>query len=384
MGWHLCEVAAQKIGLLVVSDSHLRGAVLAFTAAVSNRRIMRHLVTGGAGFIGANYVNRILDRGDTAIILDDLSRPGVSANIDWLRATHGTRAFTLVTRSVQDGEALTEAVRDADVVVHLAGQTAVTCSIKDPRADFTSNALGTLNVLEAARRCRRPPIVLYASTNKVYGPLDRIPVVEQETRYAYRDLPHGISEDEPLDFHSPYGCSKGAGDQYVRDYARMYGLRTVVLRQSCIYGPRQMGLEDQGWVAWFLMSARAGRPLHVYGTGKQVRDLLYVDDLADAYDAAIERIDAVSGQVFNLGGGAERSMSVWVEFAPLIERLVGRRPEVAFGPWRPGDQKVYVSDVRKAARELGWSPRVGLEDGFERLSRWIADTPDLVSRVRTR
>lgn len=195
--------------------------------------------------------------------------------------------------------------------------------------------------------------------------------VEAPTRYAYRDLPCGIAEDQPLDFHSPYGCSKGAGDQYARDYHRIFGLRTVVLRQSCIYGPRQMGCADQGWLAWFLIAALTGQPVTVYGDGKQARDVLFVDDLLDAYDAAVNLIGTAAGQVYNIGGGPDRVLSVWVEFGPLLERLAGRPIPTSRAPWRPGDQRVYVSDIRKAGRELGWTPRLAVEEGLERLYAWV-------------
>jgi len=337
----------------------------------------RYLVTGGAGFIGCNYVHRLLGRGERVIVFDNLSRRGTEANVAWLREEHGEGAFRLIEADVRQPDALIGAVQDADVVVHLAGQTAVTTSVADPRSDFEDNALGTFNVLEAARRARTErgtgtnPIFLYASTNKVYGGMEDVVVVEKGTRYAYRDLPDGISEAQPLDFHSPYGCSKGAGDQYVRDYARIYGLPTVVLRQSCIYGPRQMGVEDQGWIAWLIIAAVTGEPITIYGDGKQSRDVLFVDDLLDAYDATVAHIDVAAGQVYNIGGGPPRTMSVWAEFKPLLERLMGRSVAVTYSDWRPGDQRVYVSDVRKAKRDLAWQPRIGLEDGIARLYKWV-------------
>ncbi len=345
---------------------------------------MRYLITGGAGFIGSNYVHRLLARGEEVVLYDNLSRPGAARNLDWLRTTFGESAFTFVEGDVRDAALLTAVAADRDVIVHLAGQVAVTTSVLHPRADFEANALGTFNVLEAARlaaeRRDRPPIVLYASTNKVYGGMEEVAVVEEATRYAYRDFPHGIAEDFPLDFHSPYGCSKGTGDQYVRDYARIYGLPTVVFRQSCIYGTRQFGIEDQGWVAWFVIAAVTGRPLTIYGDGKQVRDLLFVEDLLDAYDAAIARIDRVAGEVFNVGGGPDNQLSVWREFGPLLEQLTGHPIPVAYGPWRPGDQRIYVSDIRKAKRLLGWEPRIGVEEGIRRLYEWVVANRELFPR----
>ncbi len=338
---------------------------------------MHYLITGGAGFIGSNYVRRLLQRGERVTIYDNLSRRGAEANLAWLRAEFGEDAFAFVHGDVRDAALLTATARGADVIVHLASQVAVTTSVERPREDFESNALGTFNVLEAARLSKRQPVVLYASTNKVYGGMEDVAVAEDEMRYRYRDLPHGIPETKPLDFHSPYGCSKGAGDQYVRDYARIYDLPTVVFRQSCIYGPRQFGVEDQGWVAWFIIAAVLGRPITIYGDGKQVRDVLYVEDLLDAYDAAVAHIDCAAGEIYNVGGGPEHVLSIWQEFGPLLERLLERRINVAWKGWRPGDQRIYVSDIRKAKRELNWQPDVGVETGIRRLYDWVVENLEL-------
>lgn len=331
---------------------------------------MKALITGGAGFIGSNLTHRLMAGGHQVVVYDDLSRPGTEKNVDWLRAEHGD-AWQLIRADVRDFEALRRAAADADVIYHLASQVAVTTSVLDPRHDFEVNALGTFNVLEAARLSGRRPIVLYASTNKVYGGMEEVAVVETEAGYAYRDYPHGIPETFPLDLHSPYGCSKGAGDQYVRDYARIYGLPTVVFRQSCIYGPRQMGCEDQGWVAWFLIAAVTGRPITIYGDGRQVRDILWVDDLLDLYQAAVEHIDVAAGQVYNVGGGPQNTLAVWHELGPMLERLVGHKIAVTYGDWRPGDQRIFVADIRKAGRELGWRPRVSKTEGVRRLYEWV-------------
>jgi CDP-paratose 2-epimerase len=336
-----------------------------------------YLVTGGAGFIGCNYVHRLLSRGDRVIVYDNLSRRGSEANVAWLRAKHEGATLRLAVEDVRDAGALREAAKSVDVVVHLAGQTAVTTSVDDPRSDFEQNALGTFNALEAARRSGGSPVFLYASTNKVYGGMGAERVMEKGTRYAYEDLPLGISEIQPVDFHSPYGCSKGAGDQYVRDYARIYGLPTVVFRQSCIYGPRQMGVEDQGWVAWFIIAAVTEEPITIYGDGKQVRDILYIDDLLDAYDAAIESIQTAAGRIYNMGGGPVHTMSVWAEFGPMLERLMGRSIPVSYSDWRPGDQRIYVSDIRRAKQELGWQPKVGVREGIERLFEWVVSNKAL-------
>ncbi|GAB4482823.1 MAG: GDP-mannose 4,6-dehydratase [Anaerolineales bacterium] len=331
-----------------------------------------YFITGGAGFIGSNFVHRLLERGEKVTIYDNLSRAGAPRNLKWLQQTHGEKAFNLVIGDVRDAGLLAVSAREADVIVHLAGQVAVTTSVVNPREDFEINALGTFNVLEAARLNQRQPVFLYSSTNKVYGGMEDVEVIERPTRWEYKDLPFGAAESQPLDFHSPYGCSKGTGDQYVRDYHRIYGLKSVVLRQSCIYGPRQFGVEDQGWVAWFVIAAVTGRPLSIYGDGKQVRDLLHVYDLLDAYDLAIANIERVRGQVFNVGGGAQNTISVWTEFAPLLEKLVGHALPVSRGDWRPGDQKVFVADIRKAEKVLGWRPKFSVESGVRQLFDWVS------------
>ncbi len=339
---------------------------------------MRALITGGAGFIGSNLTYRLVREGHEVVVYDNLSRLGADQNAAWLRAELGN-AWSLRLADVRDFETLRAAAQDVDVIYHLASQVAVTTSVQDPRHDFEVNALGTFNVLEAARLSGREPIVLYASTNKVYGGMEDVVVVEDETGYAYRDYPYGMAETYPLDFHSPYGCSKGAGDQYVRDYARIYGLQTVVFRQSSIYGPHQFGIEDQAWVAWFIIAAVTGKPLTIYGDGKQVRDVLWVDDLLDAYLAAVDRIDVAAGQVYNVGGGPERTLSIWSETGPLVQNLLGRKIEVAYGDWRPGDQRIFVADIRKAERELGWKPAVAPEEGVRRLYEWVVANRSLFS-----
>ncbi|HEX5838291.1 MAG TPA: SDR family NAD(P)-dependent oxidoreductase [Anaerolineales bacterium] len=336
-----------------------------------------YLVTGGAGFIGSNYVHRLVERGEKVTVYDNLSRGGAQRNLDWLKNSFGEDAFQVIVGDIRDASQVQEAARAADVIVHLAGQVAVTTSVNDPRDDFESNALGTFNVLEAARLSGRDPIFIYSSTNKVYGGMEDVELAEEPTRWRYKDLLYGCPESQPLDFHSPYGCSKGAGDQYVRDYSRIYGLRSVVFRQSCIYGPRQFGIEDQGWVAWFMIAAVTGRPMTVYGDGKQVRDILYVDDLLNGYDVAVEKIDAAAGQVYNMGGGADNVMSVWAEFGPMLEKLLGDTIEVGRGDWRPGDQRVFYADIRKVEQELGWKPQVGVQEGIERLFNWVQENKDL-------
>jgi CDP-paratose 2-epimerase len=336
-----------------------------------------YLVTGGAGFIGSNYVHRLIQRGETVTIFDNLSRAGAPRNVAWLKDQFGENGFRLTVGDVRSADQMAEAAKDADIIIHLAGQVAVTTSVTDPRNDFEANALGTFNALEAARLSGRDPIFIYASTNKVYGGMEDVELFEEATRWRYKDLTNGCPETQPLDFHSPYGCSKGTGDQYVRDYARIYGLRSVVFRQSAIYGPRQFGIEDQGWMAWFVIAAVMGRPINIYGDGKQVRDMLWVEDLIAGYDLAVEKIDAVKGKVFNMGGGVENTISVWTEFAPRLERLLGKKIEIARGDWRPGDQRVFYADVRKAEQELGWKPGIGVEEGIKRLFDWVKENREL-------
>lgn len=331
------------------------------------------LVTGGAGFIGSNYAARLIRRGEEVRILDNLSRAGARQNVEWLAGSFGDAAFTLVVGDLRDAGLVASAAAGVDLIVHLGGQVAVTRSLADPREDFEANAVGTFNVLEGARLAAHAPIVLYASTNKVYGGMADTPVVEEATRWRYRDLPHGCPETQPLDFHSPYACSKGTGEQYARDYARIFGLRVVVFRQSCIYGPRQFGTGDQGWLSWMMRAALAGRPITVYGDGKQVRDVLHVDDLLDAYDLAVERIEVASGAVYNVGGGAENQLAVWAEFGPMLERLLGRTVPVAWGDWRAGDQRVFCADIRKIGRELGWVPATSCARGIAGLFAWVRD-----------
>lgn len=335
------------------------------------------LITGGAGFIGSNYASRCIARGEDVVIFDNLSRSGSKRNLEWLKQTYGEKSFSLIVGDVRDAEAIKQAARNADRIVHLAAQVAVTTSVTDPRTDFEINANGTFNVLEAARASGRNPGFLYSSTNKVYGGMEDVRVVEKETRYDYADLPDGASEAQPLDFHSPYGCSKGCGDQYVRDYHRIYGLPTVVYRQSCIYGLRQFGIEDQGWVAWFVIAAITGRPITIYGDGKQVRDILFVEDLLNAYDAAFEHLPEAAGQIFNVGGGRENTISIWKEFQPILEKLLGKKIETSWGDWRPGDQPVFISDIHKIKRILGWEPKISAEEGITRLFNWVKQNREL-------
>jgi CDP-paratose 2-epimerase len=329
---------------------------------------MNILITGGAGFIGSNWASRLLKLGHKVTILDNLSRKGSKLNLKWLR-NQGNLDF--IEADIRNVEMVNQAARSQDAIYHLAGQVAVTTSVDDPREDFEVNAWGTLNILEAARLSGSNPIVVYASTNKVYGGMEDIKIREEASRYCYAELPNGVSEKQPLDFHSPYGCSKGAGDQYVRDYARIYGLRTVVFRQSCIYGIRQFGVEDQGWLAHFVIATATKHPLSIYGDGKQVRDLLWIDDLLNAYSIALTQPDKVAGKIFNVGGGPKYVLSIWTELKPKLEALAGRDIKTEYRPWRPGDQKVYISDIRKAAEELNWRPAVSPDEGIQKIWDWV-------------
>ncbi len=337
---------------------------------------MNILITGGAGFIGCNLAAHFIQAGHTVTVFDNFSRRGSEANHKWLEATF-PKAFRIVRGDVRDAAAIAQAAQGQQAIFHLAGQVAVTTSVTNPREDFEINALGTFNALEAARLSGMNPIFIYTSTNKVYGGMEAARIVEDGQRYRFADMAAGCSETWPLDFHSPYGCSKGAGDQYVRDYHRIYGLRTVVFRQSAIYGPRQFGVEDQGWLAYFAICAAIGKPFTIYGDGKQVRDLLYIDDLARAFELAGQHIDRAAGQVYNIGGGPDKTLAVWTETQPLLEKLSGRKLSVSYGDWRPGDQKVYVSNIAKARAEFGWEPHVNPEEGLTRLWAWITENKKL-------
>lgn len=336
------------------------------------------LVTGGAGFIGCNIADRIAREGHDVIILDALARPGVEANLDWLKARHGGKIHPIIA-DIRDEEAVAKGVRDAGAVFHMAAQVAVTTSLIDPIDDYQVNIRGTLTVLEAVRRRGEQVPVIFASTNKVYGDLADIALWEETDHWTPADpevRAHGISEKRPLDFHTPYGCSKGAADQYVLDYARSYGLPTAVIRMSCIYGPRQMGTEDQGWVAHFLIRALEGKPITIYGDGKQVRDVCHVDDAVDTYLAAWRSIDRITGQVFNLGGGPDNAISLR-QLLRQIESLTNRQVETAYEDWRAGDQRYFVADARAARATLGLGAPKAWRRGIAELAAWLADARGL-------
>jgi CDP-paratose 2-epimerase len=339
---------------------------------------MKAIVIGGAGFIGINTVYSFIGKGYEVVVVDNLSRKGSAYNLAQLRREHDIPFYESDIRDAEAMRNLFERERDVDAVLLLAGQVAVTTSVTDPREDFDINALGTFNVLEGIRLSGQKPLLIYSSTNKVYGKMEELAVAEHETRYDYRDLRTGVREDRQLDFYSPYGCSKGAGDQYVRDYHRIYGIPTVVFRQSCIYGTHQFGIEDQGWVAWFTIATLMERDITIYGDGKQIRDVLFVEDLVDLYDLAIHKRHEVAGKIYNIGGGPGLTLSL-NELIAILEKRFDRKIGMSHSDWRPGDQKVYVSDIGKAARELGWSPRTDVQSGIDRMADWIESNRDILN-----
>jgi CDP-paratose 2-epimerase len=332
------------------------------------------LITGGAGFIGTNVAHRLLSSGQRVLLYDNLSRPGVEQNLMWLQATHGA-LVQIEIGDIQDLPRLRKVVQGSARVFHLAAQVAVTGSLTDPLLDFEINARGTLNLLEALRELAQPPPLIFTSTNKVYGNLKEVSLRRGETRYEPEREAirlNGFDEKRPLDFHSPYGCSKGAAEQYVLDYARTFGLPALVFRMSCIYGPHQFGNEDQGWVAHFLIRALENRQITVYGDGRQVRDILFIDDLVDAFLLALEQMEGLAGHVFNMGGGPANTISL-LELLDLISQLEGRQPLVRFDDWRAADQPYYVSDTRKFSALTGWSPKVSVRQGIEELHGWLGE-----------
>ena len=331
------------------------------------------LVTGGSGFIGTNMTHHLLEKGERVVVLDNLSRPNVTKNLEWLRKQYGQQLQVMVS-DIRNPHTVTQAIDKAKHVYHFAAQVAVTTSVTEPRQDFDINLLGTMNLLEAIRKREEKPSLLFTSTNKVYGHLESFGLEETDTAYVPKDKDNrnGLDEDTPLEFYSPYGCSKGAADQYVCDYARIYGIEAVVFRMSCIYGPHQFGTEDQGWVAHFLLQALREQPITLYGTGKQVRDLLYVEDLIDAMELARKNMKKLSGQAFNMGGGADNAVSL-IEVIDMIKELHQTPLDVRFGKWRPGDQQYYVSDTHKFQLATGWKPKVGYQEGIERLYHWLLE-----------
>ena len=337
---------------------------------------MKAFITGGAGFIGSNLAARLQDQGYRPVVIDNLSRRGSHKNLEWLDS-RGPLIFMDV--DLRDPEAVTRALGehgDVQAIFHLSAQVAVTTSVRDPRHDFENNAFATLNLLEAARELTPSVPFIYSSTNKVYGALEDLAVEDRGNRYVLRDLPGGVSERRHLDFHSPYGCSKGAGDQYVVDYSRIYGLPTVCLRQSCIYGERQMGIEDQGWVAWFTIAHVLDKPITIYGDGKQIRDVLHVKDLCRVYEAAMQNQETAIGQAFNIGGGPQNTLSLR-ELLAFLKQFLGKQSPLSWDDWRPGDQPVFVCDLTKVRDKLGWQPEIGVQKGVKDLAAWVSENPEL-------
>ena len=339
------------------------------------------LITGGCGFIGTNATTFYLKKGYLVIALDNLDRSGSKQNLAFLKRINGN--FVFENCDVTDFSKLIKIFNKykPDLILHLAGQTTVVDSIKNPRKDFSVNALGTFNVLEAMRKITPLASLIYASTNKVMGNLEYVPIIEKRERYIFKSI-KGISENNQLNFHSPYGCSKGCGDQYVTDYAKVFNLNTVVFRQSCIYGPNQFGMEEQGWLAWFIISLIFDNQVTIFGNGKQVRDVLYVDDLINAYDLAFKNINKTKGKVYNIGGGMKFNLSL-LESLKIIEKTLNKKLIFKLSSWRPADQKVYISDVALAKKDFGWYPKTSPKYGIEKLFNWVKENKNLF-RIKTK
>lgn len=337
---------------------------------------MKILITGGAGFIGANCAVYFAKKRHKVVIFDNLSRIGSDKNLHWVRSECKVDFFKGDVRNFNDLVNVFDQKGKFDLILHMAAQVAVTTSVTNPRDDFEINAVGTFNLLEAMRLNNPEACLIYASTNKVYGEMQNVQIITNNGRYMYKDLIEGVDENRNLNFHSPYGCSKGAADQYCVDYYRIYGLKTIVMRQSCIYGYRQFGIEDQGWVAWFIIAAQLRKQITIYGDGKQVRDVLFIDDLIHAYELAFKNREHLAGRVFNVGGGPERTLSL-NELINHLEILNGRTIPLAYDAWRAGDQKVYVSNISLAESEFGWRPETSVEDGIEKLHSWVKNNIQL-------
>ncbi|MET0117883.1 MAG: SDR family NAD(P)-dependent oxidoreductase [Sedimenticola sp.] len=337
------------------------------------------LITGGAGFIGVNTAKYFAERGWEVTVLDNLSRRGTESNLEWLKSQARIDFEKVDIRDQKELERVVAKTRP-DTLLHLAAQVAVTTSVTDPREDFEINALGTFNVLEAIREKSPESFFINASTNKVYGKMEEVGTVERNNRYEYRDLPGGVSETQQLDFHSPYGCSKGVADQYAIDYSRIYDLQTTTFRQSCIYGTRQFGIEDQGWVAWFTIASVLGKQITIFGDGKQIRDVLHVEDLARAYECAIENRDAANGQAFNIGGGVGNTMSL-LELLGYLEQELEIEIPLKWDSWRPGDQPVFVCNLDKAQELINWKPEISVREGVRGLIHWVRDNDELFTSL---
>ncbi len=335
------------------------------------------LITGGAGFIGTNLAEYLLKEGNYVVVVDNLSRLGSDKNLIYLKSkTNANKKLTFIKGDIRNFQQVKEIVRKVNVIFHLAGQVAVTKSILNPREDFENNVVGTLNILEAARELAEKPIIVFSSTNKVYGEMNNLKIKEGKNRYDFLNSPKGVNENCLTDCFSPYGCSKGSAEQYVRDYYRIYGIPAVVFRQSCIYGPRQMGVEDQGWVAHFIISGIFDKKVTIYGNGKQVRDILYIDDLIKLYLKAVLNINKTAGQIYNVGGGVENSLSL-IELIDLLEKKYNIKLNVKFDEWRIADQKIFISDNSKIQRDLKWKPQINIDLGIQYLINWIKENKNI-------
>lgn len=331
------------------------------------------VITGGAGFIGTNLAARLLEQGHRVIIIDNLSRSGSKKNLQWLLDNY-SNGLQVSICDIRDSFKIPELLKTAGIVFHFAAQVAVTKSVENPVEDFKVNVEGTLNILESIRRAENPPFLVFTSTNKVYGNLSDVKLVEKDLRYqpVSELYSKGINESTLLDFQSPYGCSKGSADQYILDYCRTFDVPASVFRMSCIYGPHQYGTEDQGWVAYFLFRIIQNLPLTIYGDGKQVRDILYIDDLLEAFEMVVKYKDSCNGHAFTIGGGPSNSISI-LECIQLLQKQCAKFPPLSFAPWRNGDQHYYVSDISKFNNLTGWRPSVDLESGISRLYQWVSN-----------
>lgn len=341
----------------------------------------RIFITGGAGFIGINLSYELLkNKNNFVVVYDNLSRKGVEYNIEWI-TTFKFPNFKFIQGDIRDYKKLLEVVENFDEIYHLAAQVAVTKSVEDPVEDFKINAEGTLYLLEAVRKKSPQAKIIFSSTNKVYGELSHLKIKEGKKRYYLIEKKNGIDEEVNLDFHSPYGCSKGTADQYMRDYYRIYGLKTIVFRQSCIFGPQQFGNEDQGWVAHFVIKAILGEKINIYGDGKQVRDILHIKDLIRAYKLALRNIKECRGEIFNIGGGIKNSFSL-LELIEFLGKILKKKIEYEFFDWRPGDQKVFISNNGKIKSKTGWFPKIDKEEGVKKLIRWVKENIEVIKEVR--
>lgn len=338
------------------------------------------LITGGCGFIGCNFADYFLSRGQEVTVLDNFYRFGSKQNMDWLKSRHSS-GLSFLDADVKDPKAMVDAVKGKDMVIHTAGQVTVTDSVTNPRNDMEINILGTFNVLDAARLSNENPFVMFTSTNKVYGEgINTIDIEETDTRWKFSDpkFANGVPETFTTDFdeHSPYGVSKYAADLYVRDFSHVYGIPTVCFRQSCIYGTRQFGKEEQGWLAHFVISSVLKRPLNIFGDGKQVRDVLFIEDLSRAVDMAFQNKGSTAGKAYNIGGGSGYTLSL-LELIDMLEKINNEKITTKYFDWRPADQKVYISDIARAKRDFGWSPKVSPEEGVRRVHDWVRENPGL-------